>query len=404
MTQKPWAQTLRATAMSAPLLIAERYARVSHICRNAAERDEPAVIDAGREPRDPVLYLESHEEAFLNAVLKAVTLGRLDLAADIARNLGMLYETRSQLAQRFVDRWDEILCLVSDAAAEAPDDITRAVVLVLLARRQRVRNQWAAAHAKAAEALAWCAARTEDENQVRLLEAEACEIMGEIYRSYGSPSDLDDAIAHFRRGLSCVARADAGQWEKRRAELQLRDRLGYALYLRGDHQLAVAELARSIRLHGGASTNPSELSRTLNNLGKVLGARGRRRAAHRCFQCSLDIKRARGDERGEAVCHHEIGLLHRTDGEPQRAIEKLVQSLRIKRKIDDKHGIGLSYMELGFTFEVLGDHCTAEKYFKDAVLFLTPQSAQYARVKAHVTARTLDVGDLESAKSGAIRQ
>jgi len=387
MTQKPWTTELRAAALNAPLLIAERFASVSRICRSAAERDEPVVIDEGREPQDPVVYLESNEEAFLDAVQKAVAVGRLDLAADIARNLGVLYEIRSQLTQRFGDRWDEILRVLSDGDSGASDDVTHGIVLILLARRERVRNQWEPARAKAAEAVAWCAARSKHDRRMLLLEADAREILGEVHRSFGSPADIDEAIAHFKRGLSCLADADADNSEKRQVELKLRDRLGYAMYLRGDHMLAVKELARSIRLHDGSSTNPAELSRTLNNLGKVLGARGHRRAARRSFECSLEIKRARRDERGEAVCHQEIGLLYRSDGEPQRAIEELLESLRIKRKIDDQHGMGLSCMELGFTVEALGDNRAAERYFGDALLFLTPQSEQYARVKAHVAAR-----------------
>jgi tetratricopeptide (TPR) repeat protein len=385
MTEKPWTGALRAAASSVPLLIAERYARVSRICRQAAEREDHATIDEGRAPCDPIEYLAENEEAFLEAAVKAVDAGRLDLAAEIVRNVGVLYDVRSQLTGRFQERWDDILRIVSNAAAGGADDTAYGLALVLLARRERVQNDWESARIKAAEAVAWCVARSSGDRSVLLLQADAHEILGEVHRSHGSPDDLDVAVSEFRCGLRCAAEAEAQPFERRQAEVKLRDRLGYALFLRGDHAAAAKELGNSIRLHG-TTPDRSELSRSLNNLGKVLAARNHRHAARRCFECSLRLKRDKGDKRGEAVCHQEIGLLYRADGKMTLAVEHLVASLRIKRQIGDKHGIGLSCMELGFTLEALGD-ARGVAYLEEALLFLTPQSVQHARVRDHLAAR-----------------
>jgi tetratricopeptide (TPR) repeat protein len=245
VTQRPWARELRAVAAQVPTKIAEHYAGLSRACKVSAEKNEEVITADGDSPCDPIVYLASNEEAFLNAILQGIAVGRFDLAAETIRNLGPLYEIRSHLVYNNDDRWSDIFDAVSKAAEKSPDDELHGITLIQLSRRDRVLCRWDSAREHAIDAVCWYAARAD--NRFRLEEAYALECLGEVHRAIGTPADLDEAIRRFQAGLTCVAVADAAEDDRRLAELKLRDRLGYAFYLRGYSLLAVKEFSRAIR-------------------------------------------------------------------------------------------------------------------------------------------------------------
>jgi tetratricopeptide (TPR) repeat protein len=366
-------------------------ALVTGLCRAAYEQNSKAVIDGVEYPQDPLRYLDDREDLLLSAVQDAVDCERLDLALEIVRNLGPLYESMSHLANRNAAWWDDILEMIDDAAHD-PDAIARPFVRVLVSRRQRVHNNWEKAKRLAEEALVWCSARSAANGEVVALECEARESLGEVWRSRGSQDDLEMAVDQFRRALATIGRlGDAGSAHS--LESRLRDRLGYAHFLQGNLEAADAELTRAEALHRSSPANRAEHSRTLNNLGKVRAAQGKRAEARAFFNRSLALKSELGDMRGGAVCRQEIGLILREDGALREAVSMLTESLRIKNEIGDAHGAGLSLMELGFTYELLAAkepenspaHVrTAIDYLEKAIKRLTSGSLQEAKAKRRV--------------------
>jgi tetratricopeptide (TPR) repeat protein len=370
---------------------AHHMARVTNICRLAYEQSSKAVIAGVEHPQDPLRYLADREDLLLSAVQDAVDCGRLDLALEIVRNLGPLYESMSHLANRNAGWWDDILEMI-DGAAHDPEAIARPFVQVLISRRQRVHNEWDKAKSLAEEAVLWCSERSSRSGEVVALECEARESLGEVWRSRGSQRDLAMAIEQFQRALATIVQLCDTNTAHSLAT-RLRDRLGYAYFLQGNFEDADAELTLADALHRTSSTNRAEHSRTLNNLGKLRAAQRKLDEAREFFTRSLAMKSELEDKRGAAMCHHEIGLLLREDGSLRAAVSKLTESLRLKNEIGDAHGAGLSLMELGLTYEMLSaaepENASAHErsaidYLEKAIKRLTSGSPQEAKATRRV--------------------
>lgn len=378
MSDRELRAELRADYAAAPLHHAEDAALISRLCRIAYEHNTAVIIPGVDGPRDPIDFLANDEFNFLRDIDDAVASDRLDLAADIIRNLWPLYERLSQLANQQSEPWAELLEVVREASDAQPDALARGIILILLARNERVHNDWPRARALAEEAVEWCIARAQGDQRVLELLVEAYEALGEVCRSQ---RHLDDAICHFDNGLLWVQLVE-DDGVKRGLESRLRDRRGYAYLLLGKANLALVDLVRSIRLHAKPSLNPAELGRTYNNIGKTFAALQRPDIARRYFSRSYAIKGQgqRHDERGQAVCLHEIGLLYRADDDYARAIKYLEKSHLVKQMIDDQHGMGLSLKELGHTYDTLGDETSAKQKFVQASIKLTRDSPEERQV------------------------
>jgi tetratricopeptide (TPR) repeat protein len=119
----------------------------------------------------------------------------------------------------------------------------------------------------------------------------------------------------------------------------------------------------------------------------MLRSHRRLHAARRCFECSRSLQTSH-DPRSESIWFHEIGLLYRDESNTDQAIECLKESRRIKQTFDDRHGMGLSEMELGHIYLKKGDQKEASIHFEDARRFLTPGFAGLTELEKFLEKRT----------------
>ncbi|HEY9419977.1 MAG TPA: tetratricopeptide repeat protein, partial [Thermoanaerobaculia bacterium] len=171
------------------------------------------------------------------------------------------------------------------------------------------------------------------------------------------------------QGLTCLVEQTAlGDWHSSLLA-RLRERLapdsqtwiGAVLLLQqGKRDLALGRLEdarvafeRSLEIHRARKDQRGE-AMVLNSLGGVLRDLGRLEDAHDTFERSLKIHRARKDQRGEAMVLNSLGGLLRDLGRLEDARDTFERSLEIRRALNDQHGEAMVLNSLGGALRDLG--------------------------------------------------
>lgn len=112
-----------------------------------------------------------------------------------------------------------------------------------------------------------------------------------------------------------------------------------------------------------------EEANLLQNLGVMYKHSGQYKDSRAYYDSSLMIFEELGNLEGQAQTYVNLGELHISQKEYSKAEELLQNALRISEQIGVKEGVKYSAMALSETYEGLGDHAQALKYYKryDAV-------------------------------------
>ena len=116
---------------------------------------------------------------------------------------------------------------------------------------------------------------------------------------------------------------------------------------------------------------------TLNNLGTVWYALGNYVAARERLERSLSLKRAVGDQQGEASTLNNLGVICYEEAKYTAAQAYYEQALGITRAIGDKRETGFALTCLGMVLERLGDLDEAGTTYCEA-LFIRREIGQAA--------------------------
>ncbi|MGX9725985.1 MAG: tetratricopeptide repeat protein [Candidatus Electronema sp. VV] len=85
------------------------------------------------------------------------------------------------------------------------------------------------------------------------------------------------------------------------------------------------------------------------------------------FWQSLKIRREVNDKTGIGQTLNNIGLIHRLQGDLAKALEYHEQDLSICRELGDRAGEAVPRWNLGLTYQDAGDLAKAEEYMEQAV-------------------------------------
>ncbi|GEM_PF-5245664 len=104
-----------------------------------------------------------------------------------------------------------------------------------------------------------------------------------------------------------------------------------------------------------------------NSLGMVYKSKGEWDKAIEFFQKSLDGKEKIEDVRGMAVTFNNLGLAYQDKGEWDKAIEFYQKALEISKKDGDVHGMAITYGNLGIVYQLKGEWDKAIEFYQKAL-------------------------------------
>jgi tetratricopeptide (TPR) repeat protein len=121
----------------------------------------------------------------------------------------------------------------------------------------------------------------------------------------------------------------------------------------------------------------------LGDISLLLGEKSLKEAeAH--YRKSLEIRKNLVDQKGMAMCLHELGIIALHQGNWAESEQLTRQSLKIRAEIGDKEGVGLSKAQLGNLYESIGKLEDAERLFSEArQIFLEVGSIPLAEKASH---------------------
>jgi predicted ATPase/DNA-binding SARP family transcriptional activator len=115
---------------------------------------------------------------------------------------------------------------------------------------------------------------------------------------------------------------------------------------------------------------PHVCAEALDALGVLRMWQGAYRDAQTVHEEALAIRRAGGDQRGEAMTRFRLGFLADKQDAHEVARAHLMGSLRLFRRLRDPWGVDLSRNRLGVVLLNQGDYSRAERYLKWSLRFL----------------------------------
>ena len=139
----------------------------------------------------------------------------------------------------------------------------------------------------------------------------------------------------------------------------------------------------------------------LNNIGYVHESLGDKQKALEYFDQALPILRLVGDRRVEAVTLNNMGLVYESLGERQKALEYFNRSLPLRRAVGDRQGEAITLSDIGFSYASSGEYSKATDYYNQALSL--SRVVEDRSLEASVLRRTAlvarDRGDLVLART-----
>lgn len=105
---------------------------------------------------------------------------------------------------------------------------------------------------------------------------------------------------------------------------------------------------------------------TLSNIARLDMIQGDFNSARKALEQSLSTLNDIGDLNGVAGMHNELGLLEEEAGDYVAALERYREALRIRRGLNDSLDLAESYVNLAFTYLVLGEYDNAGAFARNA--------------------------------------
>jgi tetratricopeptide (TPR) repeat protein len=288
---------------------------------------------------------------------------------DMSENLRRFLNTRT-----YWQELEEIQKKALEAAKKAKNRSTQASILNQLGEIDRLRG-------RATEGISKCEESRSifQSLQDKYGEAKALYTLGYLNRSLGeykkSAKTFEEALELFR-SLVDVEEDVADSL----------DGLGQAYEKQGDLDQAEKVLLECLQIKEKLN-NRFKISISLNNLGKVYTQQNRLEDAKAIFEKCLKIKEEIIDRQGQATSLNELGKVHRLKGEYETALNYYNKSIKIKEIVSkekggrpDKHGQGLTYMEMGLLYEEIGEEEKTRNYFQLALNHLNDYSAEFKEI------------------------
>jgi len=160
-------------------------------------------------------------------------------------------------------------------------------------------------------------------------------------------------------------------------------------------------LAMLLASCGGSTPTVEEAATALHKARAVNTEQGPK-AALPLFETALQVARAAGDRRGEAIVLGQIGVCHKNLGDYERAMRFHEQSLALKRTLDDREQIGRTLSNIGQVRWLQGRFIEALAAYDEALTIFDALGSPYLRAAA-INGRSLvydEIGDYRRSREG----
>lgn len=187
--------------------------------------------------------------------------------------------------------------------------------------------------------------------------ADALRSAGDVYFIL---SDYKQALRYYRRALATI-RGTGDRVE----ELRILNSIGYSHIYVGENYKA---LNYAKRVRDGCRQLPSSASparrytleaQALNNIGEINYAFGDLKGSLKMFRKALELWTFADDRRGLALAHLNLGYSYTDIGDLPEAREQFHQALTLWQEIGDRHGEALTLTAFGSVHSFLGDNQSA---------------------------------------------
>lgn len=133
-----------------------------------------------------------------------------------------------------------------------------------------------------------------------------------------------------------------------------------------DRQASILKFAEARKLYSDLDDKQNE-GLTLNQLGDLHRSLGQNQKALEYYKQALPLRKAAGDKSGEAMTLNNIGGVFSRSGEPPKALDYFDQSLQIRRAIGDKKGEAQTLINIGAVHTRLGEKQKALEYYNQSL-------------------------------------
>ncbi len=168
------------------------------------------------------------------------------------------------------------------------------------------------------------------------------------------------AIAHY---TACIEYEAAASFQSR-----VLDRRGNCYWLLGKYDTAAADFRHALEV----TDNPSQKARAWARLGEVADARGRYDEALEFFNTGLGQGMNARDVMSIGRAHRGLGIVHRRQGNSEKAIYHLTQALAAFRQVGEAREQARVLTSLGRTRLARGEYQEAITAHNEALKILIP--------------------------------
>jgi predicted ATPase/Flp pilus assembly protein TadD len=305
-----------------------------------------------RKEKMAVEMMDTEWENIRFAIHCAIDMGACDEIGKVSYTLLMYYINRS-LFQEGSETFHKLATMIKDNRGE--DELywrIRVYQAWLLSRMGDYADSWELAHP--AEAYFKANQHVADMSETLNLLSYIAMMQGEYAQSVAY---AEEAITYAPQ-----SRQEHMTWYMSRGNL------GYAEFLRGNQQQALAIYEDIVkRLHEADDYSPNGMGYMLNNLGEILRTLGRFEEANKLFQESYEIFEANNIKRGMAFTLNNIGGIRIAEEDNAAAQPYYQRAYELNKEIGDQNGIAHSLSALGNNELYLGNIKEAKAYYEKSL-------------------------------------
>ncbi|GAA1031271.1 hypothetical protein GCM10009557_26030 [Virgisporangium ochraceum] len=308
-------------------------------------------------------WLETERATIADAVRMAHEYGRDTRCWRLAQAMSPFYMLRS-----YFDDWAATHDTALAAARRSGDRLGEAITLAELGTVGWVTARYAEATELCERALAI----HRDIGNVNG-QAATLRLLGSISQRQGRYAD---ALRHLDGSIAL-----ARELSDRRMEANALSSAAIAHFRSGRAETA-AELFRSALDRYQEVDDPGGVAATLTNLGYVLIQAGRCREARGHLERSLVLRDTVGDSHtGQTLTN--LAIVHRTLGNPRRALEYHDRALESFRLCGDRSGESEALNDLADTLAAVGPDGQAHRHYREALELAVDTGNSFQQARAH---------------------
>lgn len=324
-------------------------------------------------PEEPEVRIDREEEALswfraersnlVNAERHTRLRGSGDLAALLSRALACFLYGECH--------WTDAIRMHGAAAEHwrrTGDDAALCRSLMHLTAAHTATGDYAAAEARAAEALALSEAAGDTDAQG--------EVLRELGLRHWHTGQNQEAVRLHRRALELCA-ASGDEWRQARCH----NHIAISLMYLGQYDEALGHYRHAIR--GFRETRDERLlAKTLNNLGNLYMHMGKPEPARRTLESGMRIAERTGSRLDHATLQINLAEVLANSGSPRKAVTMYRRALLVFQELGDRKNEAITTAGLGMAHQAVAETERAIAYFQQSLALARGIGAGLEEVQA----------------------